>query len=328
MVKDGMTRTSILEKQKHYLAVGGAGFIGSHLCDALLRQGHAVTVVDNLSSGRQENIEHIRKQICFVGCDITHRDDVFEWLGGCEFDGIFNLACPASPVDYQAHPLETLAACSDGTRNALDLAMMKDARFVFTSTSESYGNPTEHPQKESYWGNVNPIGPRSQYDEGKRFAEALTMAYHRTWGVDVGIVRIFNTYGPRMRLDDGRCLPTFIRQAMKGEPMTVYGDGTQMRSLCYVSDLVDGLCRMMQLTDATGPINLGNPEEITIGQLAEAVARVAGIAGGVRYEPLPVDDPTRRRPDISRAWEMLKWKPKVPLAEGLELTWRSYQCQG
>ncbi len=324
MVKDGMTRTSILEKQKHYLAVGGAGFIGSHLCDALLRQGHAVTVVDNLSSGRAENIEHIKDKICFVGCDITQRDDVFEWLDGVKLDGVFCLACPASPKDYQAHPLETLAACSDGTRNALELAQMHEARFVLTSTSEIYGDPLEHPQRETYWGNVNPIGPRSQYDEGKRFAEALTMAYHRAWGVNVGIVRIFNTYGPRMRLDDGRCLPTFIRQAMTGLPMTVYGDGQQTRSLCYVTDLVDGLIKMMD-SESTGPINLGNPEEITIGQLAEAVARVANVACEIRHEPLPVDDPTRRKPDISKAWNVLKWKPKVPLAEGLEMTWRSYQ---
>jgi dTDP-glucose 4,6-dehydratase len=297
------------------LVTGGAGFLGSHLCDRLLADGHRVICMDNLDTGTLENIEHIRDgQFEFVQHDVTQFIDV-----SGPIDYVFHLASPASPIDYLRLPLHTLKVGSYGTHNALGLAKHHRARFLLASTSEVYGDPQEHPQSEGYWGHVNPIGPRGVYDEAKRYAEALTMAYQRQQGVDTHIVRIFNTYGPRMRPRDGRAIPTFLRQALEGEPLTVFGEGDQTRSFCYASDLVEGLLRLIN-ADAHGPVNIGNPGEYTILQLAETVIQVTGSTSEIVYEALPQDDPTVRRPDITRARELLGWEPTVGLEEGLSMT--------
>jgi dTDP-glucose 4,6-dehydratase len=297
------------------LVTGGAGFLGSHLCDRLLADGHRVICMDNLDTGTLENIEHIRDgQFEFVQHDVTQFIDV-----SGPIDYVFHLASPASPIDYLRLPLHTLKVGSYATHNALGLAKHHRARFLLASTSEVYGDPQEHPQSEGYWGHVNPIGPRGVYDEAKRYAEALTMAYHRQQGVDTHIVRIFNTYGPRMRPRDGRAIPTFLRQALEGEPLTVFGEGDQTRSFCYASDLVEGLLRLIN-ADAHGPVNIGNPGEYTILQLAETVIQVTGSTSEIVYEALPQDDPTVRRPDITRARELLGWEPTVGLEEGLSMT--------
>ncbi|MET7456757.1 NAD-dependent epimerase/dehydratase family protein [Streptomyces sp. NPDC005574] len=295
---------------------GGSGFLGSHLCEALLRRGDSVRCLDDFSSGRASNIAHLMHEPGFecTTCDVTDR---FRVSG--PVDAVVHLASPASPFDYARRPLETLAAGSRGTENLLRLAAEHHARFVLASTSEVYGDPTEHPQDEEYWGNVNPIGPRSVYDESKRFAEALTMAYRRSRDADTGIARIFNTYGPRMRAHDGRVVSTFVRQALDKEPLTVFGDGGQTRSLCYVDDLIRGLLALLD-TSLPGPYNLGNSEERTVRELAELVLRLTGSAGPLRFLPLPVDDPTRRRPALARAREELGWRPRVPLEEGLRRT--------
>ena len=283
---------------------GGAGFLGSHLCDRLLADGHRVICVDNLDTGTLENIEHIRSDdFVFLQHDVTEHITIEEPV-----DEVFHLASPASPIDYLRLPLQTLKVGSQGTHNALGLAKRHRARFLLASTSEVYGDPKEHPQREDYWGHVNPIGPRGVYDEAKRYAEALTMAYHRQQGVDTHIVRIFNTYGPRMRPRDGRAIPTFIRQASEGAPLTVFGDGSQTRSFCFVTDLVEGLIRLIR-SDEHEPVNIGNPEEYTILQLAEAVLEAMGSQSEVVYEALPQDDPTIRQPDITRARAILGWEP-------------------
>jgi nucleoside-diphosphate-sugar epimerase len=295
------------------VVTGGAGFLGSHLCDVLLTRGHQVVCLDNLSSGRLENITHL-----FGHPDFEFRDvDVSTEFDICgTVDSIAHLASPASPPDYLRMPLETLAVGSRGTENCLRLAEAKGARFVLASTSEVYGDPSVHPQPEEYWGNVNSIGPRSVYDEAKRFGEALTAAYGRVRRVDVGIIRIFNTYGPRMNAHDGRVVTNFVTQALNGEPITVYGDGTQTRSFCYVDDLIRGIAAMIKSSEA-GPINLGNPEEFTVGEFAKVVLQITGSSSPIEYRPLPVDDPTRRRPVITRAQERLGWHPEVPVADGV-----------
>jgi len=297
------------------LVTGGAGFLGSHLCDRLLADGHRVICVDNLDTGTLENIEHIRSgDFAFVLHDVTEHITIDEPV-----DEVFHLASPASPIDYLRLPLQTLKVGSRGTHNALGLTKRHRARFLLASTSEVYGDPLEHPQREDYWGNVNPIGPRGVYDEAKRYAEALTMAYHRQQGVDTHIVRIFNTYGPRMRPRDGRAIPTFIRQATEAAPLTVFGEGTQTRSFCFVSDLIEGLIRLMR-SDEHEPVNIGNPEEYTILQLAEAVLEATGSPSQIVHEALPQDDPTVRQPDITRARAILGWEPTIGLADGLART--------
>ncbi len=294
------------------LVTGGAGFLGSHLCDHLLAQEFRVICVDNLLTSSLRNIEHIRdEKFVFVNHDMMEHLEVAEPV-----DFVFHFAALASPVDYMRMPLHSLKVGSYGTHNALGLAKFKRARFLLASTSEVYGDPEEHPQKETYWGNVNPIGPRGVYDEAKRYAEALTMAYHNQQGVDTAIVRIFNTYGPRMRPNDGRAIPTFVRQALANQPLTVYGDGSQTRSFCYVDDLIRGLY-LLATSDEHLPVNLGNPTEFTIKELAETVIRVTGAASEVVYEALPVDDPQVRQPDITRATQILGWEPEVQLEEGL-----------
>jgi dTDP-glucose 4,6-dehydratase len=297
------------------VVTGGAGFLGSHLCDRLLAEGHRVLCVDNLDTGTLENIEHIRQPaFVFVQHDMVGHLEIDEPL-----DYVFHLASPASPIDYLRLPLHTLKVGSYGTHNALGLAKAHRARFLLASTSEVYGDPLQHPQSEGYWGNVNPIGPRGVYDEAKRYAEALTMAYHRQQGLDTHIARIFNTYGPRMRPHDGRAIPTFLRQALADKPITVFGDGGQTRSFCYVSDLVEGLLRLID-ADHHEPVNLGNPGEFSILELAEVVVRVTGSRSPIVFEALPVDDPAVRRPDISLAQELLDWSPEVELEDGLRLT--------
>ena len=299
------------------LVTGGAGFLGSHLCDRLLADGHRVICVDNLDTGTLENIEHIRSgDFVFLEHDMTSHLEIGESL-----DEVFHLASPASPIDYLRLPLHTLKVGSYGTHNALGLAKRHRARFLLASTSEVYGDPQVHPQREDYWGHVNPIGPRGVYDEAKRYAEALTMAYHRQQGVDTHIVRIFNTYGPRMRPKDGRAIPTFLRQAGEGAPLTVFGDGGQTRSFCFVTDLIEGLVRLIR-SDEHDPVNIGNPEEYTILQLAEAVLEATGSPSEIVYEALPQDDPTVRQPDITRARAILGWEPTVGLADGLRMTIR------
>jgi dTDP-glucose 4,6-dehydratase len=294
------------------VVTGGAGFVGSHLCEHLLEQGHRVICVDNLETATLANIEHIRgDDFVFVNHDIVNHVEVAEPV-----DFVFHLASPASPIDYLRLPLHTLKVGSYGTHNALGLAKFKRARFLIASTSEVYGDPQIHPQPESYWGNVNPIGPRGVYDEAKRYAEALTMAYHRQQGVDTAIARIFNTYGPRMRPHDGRAIPTFMRQALGNEPITVFGDGSQTRSFCYVDDLVRGLYALATSGEHM-PVNLGNPGEFTLLELAEAVIRVTGSTSEIVFEALPEDDPKVRRPDITRAKELLGWEPTIALEEGL-----------
>ena len=298
------------------LITGGAGFIGSHLCDRMLADGHQVVCMDNLLTGKLANVEHLfgRDGFKFVKHDVTEYIHVPGPL-----DAILHFASPASPVDYMAHPIQTLKVGSMGTHKALGLARATGARFLMASTSECYGDPLQHPQREDYWGNVNPVGPRSMYDEAKRFAEAITMAYHRYHGVDTRIVRIFNTYGPRMNLGDGRVVPAFIGAALKGEPLPVYGDGGQTRSFCYVSDLVEGVVRLLA-SDWHEPVNIGNPTEHTILEFARVVQGLFGPEVGVRHLPLPQDDPRQRRPDIALARRLLGWEPVVSLEDGLRAT--------
>ncbi len=297
------------------VVTGGAGFLGSHLCEHLLAKSHHVICVDNLDTGSLRNIAHIRSdRFTFMNHDMIEHIDI---EGPVDF--VYHLASPASPIDYLALPLHTLKVGSYGTHNALGLAKWKRARFLISSTSEVYGDPLIHPQPETYWGNVNPIGPRGVYDEAKRYAEALVMAYHRYQGVDTAIVRIFNTYGPRMRPHDGRAIPTFLRQALEGKPMTVFGTGSQTRSFCYVDDLVRGLVALAE-SEEHYPVNIGNPEEFTLLQLAELIKEMTGSDSEIVFEALPIDDPQVRQPDITRAQQILGWSPTVELEEGLART--------
>jgi dTDP-glucose 4,6-dehydratase len=294
------------------VVTGGAGFLGSHLCDTLVAAGHRVVCVDNLETGSLQNVEHLRgDSFLFVNHDLTRHLEIAEPV-----DFVFHLASPASPIDYLRLPLATLKVGSYGTHNALGLAKWKRARFLLASTSEVYGDPLIHPQPETYWGNVNPIGPRGVYDEAKRYAEALTMAYHRQQGVDTCIVRIFNTYGPRMRPHDGRAIPTFVRQALAKEPLTVFGDGSQTRSFCYVDDLIRGLILLAESGEHL-PVNIGNPSEYTLLELAQKVIEATGSTSEIVYEALPVDDPKVRQPDNTRARQLLGWEPQVTLEDGL-----------
>jgi dTDP-glucose 4,6-dehydratase len=315
---------------KRIVITGAAGFIGSHLSEALLDRGHSVVGIDNLLTGDTANIAHLanrdpstgsgspragsRGDFVFIKHDVTN----YIYVEGA-VDAVLHWASPASPIDYLELPIPTLKVGALGTHKALGLAKAKGARFVLASTSEVYGDPLEHPQKETYWGNVNPIGPRGVYDEAKRFAEAMTVAYHRYHGVDTKIVRIFNTYGPRMRINDGRAVPAFMSQALRGEDVTIFGSGEQTRSFCYVSDLVDGIIRLME-SDVHDPVNIGNPHEMTIEEIARVIIRIAGSSSRIVYRPLPEDDPKVRRPDITRARTLLGWEPKVPLEEGLVKT--------
>lgn len=295
---------------------GGAGFLGSHLCDYFLEKGHTVICLDNLLTGSTDNIAHLlgNGKFSFIKHNVTD----YIYLDG-KIDNVLHFASPASPIDYLKLPIQTLKVGSLGTLRTLGLAKEKKARYLLASTSEVYGDPEVHPQKESYWGHVNPVGPRGVYDEAKRFAEALTMAYHHHHGVDTKIARIFNTYGPRMRLDDGRALPTFISQALKGEDVTVFGDGSQTRSFCYVSDLVNGIYKLL-FSDMHEPVNLGNPNEITILQFAKEILKITESNSKIKFEPLPVDDPKIRQPDISKAKSLLNWEPRVEREEGLTKT--------
>jgi len=302
------------------LVTGGAGFIGSHLCDALLAEGHDVVCVDNLITGSTRNIGHLRNEPRFQFI----QQDINEPYDTGKIDFIYNLASPASPVDYMIHGIETLKVGSLGSFHTLELAKKYGARYLLASTSECYGDPLEHPQKETYWGHVNPVGPRSVYDESKRFAEAATMAYHRYHKVDTRIVRIFNTYGPRLQLNDGRVISNFMKQALRGEPLTVYGDGTQTRSFCYVSDEVDGILRLGR-SDTHEPVNIGNATEFTIMECARLVLKVTGSKSEIAFQSLPEDDPKQRRPDISRARQLLGWEPKVDLETGLKLSIEYFQ---
>ncbi len=297
------------------LVTGGAGFIGSHLCELLLSKGHSVIAMDNLITGDVANIAHIRDaNFLFIKHDVTN----YIYLDG-PLDAILHFASPASPIDYLEYPIQTLKVGSLGTHKALGLAKEKKARFLLASTSEVYGDPLIHPQTEDYWGNVNPVGPRGVYDEAKRFAEAMTMAYHRFHGVDTKIVRIFNTFGPRMRINDGRVVPTFIAQALEGKPLTVYGDGLQTRSFCFVSDLIDGIFRLL-MSDEHDPVNIGNPREMNILDFASTICKIMNIELNYVHKPLPIDDPKVRQPDITRARKVLNWEPKVSLEEGLRKT--------
>jgi len=303
------------------LITGGAGFLGSHLCERALANGHQVVCVDNLVTGRTANIAHLlgRPDFEFLKHDVSRS---FEVEGPVDY--VLHFASPASPIDYLELPIQTLKVGSLGTHNSLGLAKAKNARFLLASTSEVYGDPKEHPQKETYWGNVNPVGPRGVYDEAKRFAEAIAMAYHRYHGLEVRIVRIFNTYGPRMRLRDGRVVPAFVQQALTGEPMTVFGQGQQTRSFCYVDDLIEGIWRLL-MSDLREPCNIGNPHEMTILEFAETIRDAVGSSSPIEFKPLPVDDPQTRQPDITQARERLGWEPKVPLAQGLESTIRYFR---
>jgi dTDP-glucose 4,6-dehydratase len=298
------------------VVTGGAGFLGSHLCDRLVERGDDVVCIDNLVTGTLDNIAHLRDTpgFEFIRHDVSDYVDV-----GGDVDAVLHFASPASPIDYLEMPIQTLKVGSLGTHNTLGLAKAKDATFFIASTSEVYGDPHEHPQKETYWGNVNPVGPRGVYDEAKRFAEAITMAYHRSHQLDTRIVRIFNTYGPRMRPNDGRVVSNFIVQALRGENLTIYGDGSQSRSFCYVDDEIRGLIALLD-SDEHDPVNIGNPSEFTVAELAEIVVDVVNSPSEVEYHPLPVDDPTQRRPDITRARELLGWEPRVDLREGIERT--------
>ncbi len=298
------------------MVLGGSGFLGSHLCDQLLARGDEVVCVDNFSTGRKANVAHLADH---PGFELVEADISVGIPVDGAVTGVCNLASPASPPDYLALPLETLAVGSEGTRHGLELAGRHGARFLMASTSEVYGDPDVHPQSETYWGNVNPVGPRSVYDEAKRFSEALTMAHHRSRGTDVAIVRIFNTYGPRLRPDDGRVVSNFLLQAMRGEPLTVYGDGSQTRSLCYVEDEVRGLLALFD-SDLTGPVNIGNPDEYTVIQLARTIIDLLGSTSSIEHRPLPTDDPTRRRPDITVARSALGWEPTTSLEDGLSRT--------
>jgi dTDP-glucose 4,6-dehydratase len=299
---------------------GGAGFLGSHLCDHLIQRDFRVICVDNLDTGSLQNVEHLRgDNFVFINHDVTEHLEIEEPI-----DFVYHLASPASPIDYARLPLHTLKVGAYGTHNMLGLAKFKRARFLVSSTSEVYGDPQVHPQPETYWGNVNPIGPRGVYDEAKRYAEAMTMAYHRQQGVDTAIARIFNTYGSRMRPNDGRAVPTFVRQALENKPLTVFGDGTQTRSFCYVADLIRGLVGLAESGEHL-PVNLGNPDEFTLNELAETVIRVTGSKSDVVHEALPVDDPQVRQPDITRARQLLGWEPEVGLEDGLRLMIGSFQ---
>lgn len=303
--------------RERVLITGAAGFLGSHLCDRFIREGYEVIGMDNLITGDLRNIEHLLKGEPFEFCnqDVTQHISV---AGPVKY--ILHFASPASPIDYLKIPIQTLKVGSLGTHNLLGLARSKQARILVASTSEVYGDPLVHPQTEEYYGNVNPIGPRGVYDEAKRFQEAITMAYHTYHGLDIRIVRIFNTYGPRMRLNDGRVLPAFIGQALRGEDLTVFGDGLQTRSFCYVDDLVEGIYRLL-MSDYTLPVNLGNPDEITILDFAEEIVKLTGTNQKIVFEPLPKDDPKQRQPDITKAWKLLGWKPRVSRSEGLRITY-------
>ena len=305
------------------LVSGAAGFVASHLCDRLLSEGHQVVGLDDFSTGREENVQHLQSnsEFEFVEQDVSRP---FEISGAVDL--VFHMASPASPLDYLNLPIETLLVGSAGTKNLLDLAHSKGARFLLASTSECYGDPQEHPQSETYWGNVNPVGPRSVYDEAKRFAEALTIAYHRKYGLNTRIARIFNTYGPRMKLNDGRVVPAFLDQALNSKPLTVFGDGSQTRSFCYVSDLVEGLWRLAQ-SDEHFPVNLGNPLEMTILEFAKLIQKLTGNNCEIQFCPLPQDDPKRRCPDISKAQRVLGWQPQVSLEEGLRRTIEYFRSQ-
>lgn len=307
------------------LITGGAGFVGSHLCERFLAEGHEVICVDNFITGNTVNLDHLRanedfaRRFTFIRHDISHHLEIEGPV-----DNILHFASPASPVDYLRHPIPTLKVGSLGTHNTLGLAKLKKSRYLLASTSEVYGDPEQHPQREDYWGHVNPIGLRGVYDEAKRFAEAMTMAYHRYHNVNTHIVRIFNTYGPRMRLDDGRVLPNFMGQALRGEPLTVYGDGSQTRSFCYVDDLVEGIFRLL-FTDFHDPVNLGNPNEVTILEFAKEILALSGSVSTIVYKPLPQDDPRVRRPDIDRARRLLGWEPKIDRHDGLRRTLAYFQ---
>lgn len=303
------------------LITGAAGFLGSHLCDRFIKEGYEVVGMDNLITGDLKNIEHLfpLKEFTFYNHDVSTHTHV-----SGDLDYILHFASPASPIDYLKIPIQTLKVGSLGTHNLLGLALAKNARILVASTSEVYGDPHVHPQKESYWGNVNPVGPRGVYDEAKRFQEAITMAYHTFHGLETRIIRIFNTYGPRMRLNDGRVLPAFIGQALRGEDLTVFGDGSQTRSFCYVDDLVEGIYRLL-LSDYAEPVNIGNPDEISIGDFAEEIIKLTGTKQKVIYKDLPVDDPTQRQPDITKAREILGWEPKVGRAEGLKITYEYFK---
>jgi dTDP-glucose 4,6-dehydratase len=303
------------------LVTGAAGFLGSHLCDALLATGHQVVGVDNLSTGNLENLAHLKNEPRFIfeQRDITQPFDIGK------VDYVFNFASPASPVDYMRLGIETLLVGSAGTLNTLEIAKKHSAGYLHASTSECYGDPLVHPQVETYWGNVNPIGPRSVYDEAKRFSEAAVTAWHRYYAVDTHLVRIFNTYGPRLQANDGRVISNFMMQALAGEPLTIYGDGLQTRSFCYVSDLIDGIIRLAHSAEDT-PVNIGNPTEFTMLQCAEEVLALTGSKSKIVHQPLPQDDPARRCPDISKARALLNWEPKVPLREGLEKSLAYFQC--
>jgi dTDP-glucose 4,6-dehydratase len=298
------------------LVTGGAGFLGSHLCDLLIARSHTIVCLDDLSTGSRANIDHLgtSPKFSFIEASVLDAVDI-----DGRFDGVIHLASPASPFAYLDRPIFTLRTGAEGTRHALDFAEAKSARFIFASSSEVYGEPFRHPQPEEYWGHVNPVGPRSVYDEAKRYAEALTMAYRTSRGVDTGIIRIFNTYGPRMRADDGRVISTFIHQALNSKPLTVFGDGTQTRSLCYVDDLVRGIVAMLD-SDDPGPINLGNPAELSVLEIAALVLDLVGSPSEIELNPLPQDDPTRRRPDITRARDRLGWSPHVSVLEGIART--------
>ncbi|MFZ9587618.1 MAG: UDP-glucuronic acid decarboxylase family protein [Crocinitomicaceae bacterium] len=306
---------------KRVLITGAAGFLGSHLCDRFIRDGYHVIAMDNLITGRLKNIEHLfhLEQFEFYNHDVSK----FIHVPG-ELDYILHFASPASPIDYLKIPIQTLKVGSLGIHNCLGLAKAKGARLIIASTSEVYGDPTVHPQTEDYWGNVNPVGPRGVYDEAKRFQEAMTMAYHNFHGLETRIVRIFNTYGPRMRLNDGRVLPAFIGQALRGEDLTIFGDGSQTRSFCYVDDLVEGIVRLL-MSDYPYPVNIGNPSEITIAQFAEEIIALTGTTQKVIYKDLPVDDPKQRQPDISKARQLLHWEPKIDRSEGLKRTYAYFQ---
>jgi len=297
------------------LVTGGAGFLGSYLCEALLAEGYSVVAVDNLLTGRETNLAHLARESRFE----LRRLDIIQPFDAGAVDYVFHFASPASPVDYMVHGVETLQVGSLGTFHALDVARRYGAKFFLASTSECYGDPLEHPQKETYWGNVNPVGPRSVYDEAKRFSEAATMAYHRYYKLDTRIVRIFNTYGPRMQLNDGRVIPNFMKQALRGEDLTVYGDGSQTRSFCYVTDEIEGILRLARSPEHQ-PVNIGNPNEFTMVECAQRVLAVTGSKSKLAFEPLPQDDPKQRRPDISRARALLGWEPKTELETGLRLS--------